>query len=124
MTEKRHYERVNFVEKAQVQCSGNEYPCMVIDISLKGCLLEFAQENFEQLCPDQSYKIILQLEGSDICLRFTADKTHSHQHTMGFHFSSMDAESMTHLRRLLELNTGDPEEIDRELHYMMKQYMH
>lgn len=124
MSEKRHYERVNFVEKAQVHCSGNSYPCMVIDISLKGCLLEFAQENFEKLCPDQRYEIVLQLEGSDIKLSFEAEKTHSHLRTMGFQFKSMNAESMTHLRRLLELNTGDPEEIDRELHYMMKQYIH
>ncbi|OQY21547.1 MAG: hypothetical protein B6I37_08560 [Desulfobacteraceae bacterium 4572_35.2] len=124
MTEKRHYERVRFVEQAQVHCGDNIYSCMVTDISLKGCLLEFEQENLEQLCSDQSCEITLQLKGSDIVLRFEANTTHTHLHTVGFQFKSMPPESMTHLRRLLELNTGNPEEIDRELNYMMKQFMH
>ncbi len=123
MAEKRHYERVNFVEQAQVHCGDTSYSCMVVDISLKGSLLEFPQQSVPQLCTDQHCEISLHLAGSDIVLRFEALATHTHLHTIGFQFKSMDPESMTHLRRLLELNTGDPEEIDRELNYMMKQFI-
>lgn len=123
MTEKRHYERVSFVEQAQVHCGDNSYPCMVIDLSLKGTLVEFTQQSVPKLCQDQQCEISLQLEGSDITLRFEATATHTHLHTIGFKFERMDSDSMTHLRRLLELNTGNPEEIDREINYMMKQFI-
>jgi hypothetical protein len=39
---------------------------------------------------------------------------------VGFHFTEIDADSMAHLRRLLELNTGDAGEIERELERMVE----
>lgn len=120
MTEKRHYERVNFVEQAHVQIGESTLPCNLTDISLKGSLLQFSAGNIPEISPDQDCVISLQLEGSDIVLQFHASATHSQHNTIGFCFTSMDSDSMTHLRRLLELNTGDTEEIDRELSYMIK----
>lgn len=121
MAEKRHYERVRFVERAHVNCGDTIYPCMIVDLSLKGSLLELDQQSIPPLDTDQLCEISLHLAGNTIVLRFEAVATHSHLNTIGFQFKSMDTESMTHLRRLLELNTGDPEEIDREIHYMMEQ---
>ncbi|MEA3465009.1 MAG: PilZ domain-containing protein [Thermodesulfobacteriota bacterium] len=120
MTEKRHFERVKFVEQASVQVGKSTLPCKLIDISLKGSLLQFTEGDIPELNTDQDCLISLQLEGSDIVLEFHASATHCQQNTIGFHFTSMDSDSMLHLRRLLELNTGDTEEIDRELSYMLK----
>ena len=120
MTEKRHFERVKFVEQASVQVGESTLPCKLIDISLKGSLLQFTDGNVPELDPDQDCLISLQLEGSEIVLEFHASATHSQQNTIGFYFTSMDSDSMMHLRRLLELNIGDTKEIDRELSYMIK----
>lgn len=117
MSEKRHYARVDFIEQATLNCDGTITNVTLLDISLKGALLQCVAPF--KIEPDIDCIISLQLEGSDITLEFTAHATHVHQKTIGFQFTSMDSDSMTHLRRLLELNTGNPDEIDRELSYMI-----
>jgi len=119
MSDKRNYARVQFVEKAQVKYAGSTVECCVLDISLKGVLLQFSTESLPDISEKQEVVILMELAGSDICLEFHAHASHFDDHTIGFCFTTMDSESITHLRRLLELNTGDPEEIDRELSYMV-----
>ncbi len=119
MPDKRNYARVQFVENAQVNCAGAVIDCRVLDIALKGVLLQFPPESVPQLTSDQEVTIIIALEGRDLFLEFQAYATHFNDSTIGFRFTSMDSDSITHLRRLLELNSGDPEEIYRELSYMI-----
>ncbi|MCD6526929.1 MAG: PilZ domain-containing protein [Desulfuromonas sp.] len=118
MSEKRHYARVDFIEQATLCCNGTTYNVTLVDISLKGALLQCSAPITVE--PDIDCTISLQLEGSDIILQFIAHAAHLHQDTIGFQFTSMDSGSMSHLRRLLELNTGNPDEIDRELSYMVR----
>ncbi len=119
MNEKRHYARVNFVEQAHLHYAG--HPCEVTlhDISLKGALLEAAQPVDGKLVGAPCH-LSLCLADSSIVLEFDAQVAHAQGTTMGVTFTSMDSDSITHLRRLLELNTGNPDEIDRELSYMVQ----
>jgi hypothetical protein len=119
MNNKRNYARVPFIKQAQVQCGDTKSAGCLIDISLKGALLQFPPDAIPSLTCDNQCEIIIVLAGSDIQLRFQAKATHFNDHTIGFNFTSMDGDSIIHLRRLLELNTGNPEEIDRELSYMI-----
>ncbi len=120
MPNKRHYERISFVENAQILLNNTIYNCSIIDISLKGTLLQFAPDTMPTIEANQQATITLALAGSTITLQFQAIATHFNTNTVGFCFTSMDSDSITHLRRMLELNTGDSAEIDRELHYMIK----
>jgi hypothetical protein len=43
---------------------------------------------------------------------------HRELNYVGFRFELIDAESMAHLRRLLELNTGQADEIGHELSFL------
>jgi hypothetical protein len=90
-----------------------------MDISLKGVLLQFSSDSLPQLASDQEVTIIMALEGRDIFLEFQAKASHFNDNTIGFCFTTMDSDSITHLRRLLELNSGNPAEIDRELTFMV-----
>lgn len=121
MTEKRHFERVNFIERVDIQWGENTRHCQLLDISLHGALLQLP-EAAQPIDPSSpAYNLSLHLAGSPIVLHFQAKAVHFHANTIGFEFTTMDCDSMAHLRRLLELNTGNPEEIDRELLHMIKQ---
>nr|WP_320050953.1 PilZ domain-containing protein [uncultured Desulfuromonas sp.] len=119
MNEKRHYARVNFVEHAHLNCAGQQRDVTLHDISLKGALLELP-EPLENSLIGLSCHLSLRLADSTIVLDFDAQIAHLNGTTMGMTFTAMDSDCMTHLRRLLELNTGNPDEIDRELSYMVQ----
>jgi hypothetical protein len=40
---------------------------------------------------------------------------HDDHNQLGFHCSHIDVDSISHLRRLIELNLGDEAELEREL---------
>ncbi len=44
---------------------------------------------------------------------------HFHEETIGFRFEAVDTDTMTHLVRLLELNTGDAETVESELLFLV-----
>lgn len=119
MNEKRHYARVNFVEQAHLQYADQSREVTLHDISLKGALIELAQPVANDLTGSACH-LSLRLADSSIVLYFDAQVAHAEGTAMGMTFTGMDSDSITHLRRLLELNTGNPEEIDRELSYMVQ----
>lgn len=110
--EKRHYQRIFYDAEAILLDDDDEMPCKVVDISLKGCLLEF-----EKPWPGnhgKSYTLILKL--SDIVLISMVLKfSHGFGSQIGFKCEHIDIDSITYLRRLLELNLGDSELLSREL---------
>ncbi|MBN2644706.1 MAG: PilZ domain-containing protein [Desulfuromonadaceae bacterium] len=120
MPEKRHYQRVPFVEHVLLQQEELTCQATVLDISLKGILVELSDADLTKLQPGNPWQITLQLASSDIRLHFCALVTHRERNTIGLTFTTMDDDSMSHLRRLLELNTGDADEIERELEYMIR----
>jgi hypothetical protein len=83
-----------------------------LDISLKGLLVEHPQKIIirpEDLC---TIKLIL---GEDIAIDMQAKVTHTDDSHLGLQWVDIDLDSLTRLRRLLELNSSDPEEVNREL---------
>lgn len=57
----------------------------------------------------------IRLEDSEVTILMQMEVSHFKDNTMGLHCVSIDLDSMTHLRRLMELNLGDPNLIEREL---------
>ena len=115
-TGNRRFERTEFNVKGFVYCEDKDRPVSVINISLKGVLVEADGE----ICSEQEkvYPLRISLPNSDISIRTEARLIHKDGNNYGFRFDSIEADSMIHLRRLLELNISSEAEIERELSFL------
>ncbi|PCJ42473.1 MAG: hypothetical protein COA99_08110 [Moraxellaceae bacterium] len=113
MTEKRHFTRIQFDATAVLETKSGHWNTTVIDISLKGALIQqpkdFVLEADEQ--------VVLKLTLSDNSTHIVVDGkiTHVESGHIGMVCEHMDVESASHLRRIVELNTGSTELLEREL---------
>lgn len=110
--EKRRFCRVSFLASGSISLETKEWKCCILDISLKGVLLESPQD-FE-VKKDTLYRIRLILN-EDTMISMQAKLMHSEAHHLGFQWIYIDLDSLTNLRRLLELNLHNDQEINREL---------
>ena len=110
--ERRHYQRIPFIAEVIMSNGDHEWSCALLDISLKGMLVVSPGD----ITPDdqKEYDIELVL-GADAAIRMTAKISHVNLDQWGMQWTNIDLEGLTHLRRLLELNLADPEEMHREL---------
>jgi PilZ domain len=113
MSEKRLFQRIRFAVTTEVDINGVRYETRLVDISLKGALLEFPHE--ETVDKGLPCHLIIHLDMSDVTLSFTGVVAHSHDNLTGIKFITIDIDSMIHLRSLLELNSGDPDLVKSEL---------
>lgn len=110
--EKRHYKRVEFDAEVLIKQGEESWMCHLIDISLKGLLVVFPEGIVADI--DDLYGIELRL-GGEASISMHVQVKHVEGVHIGLAWSDIDLDSLTHLRRLLELNLSDPEEINREL---------
>ena len=110
--EKRHYYRVSFIHQAKISRGGKDWDCRLLDISLKGVLIEPPDSfNIEK---EDLYSINLTLS-EDAQIDMKAKLIHTEENHLGFKWVDIDLDSLTTLRRLLEFNLNDADEINREL---------
>ncbi|MCK9395560.1 MAG: PilZ domain-containing protein [Methylobacter sp.] len=111
-TDNRHFHRIHFAGEATLSCEDNTWSCEIIDLSLKGCLLRFEfpwEEN-----PEKLYTLTLQLsEQAQIKMELTA--AHVVDNKVGFKCEHIDIDSISELRRLVELNLGSSALLERDL---------
>lgn len=110
--EKRHYQRILYNAEAVLSDGDNRTVCKVIDISLKGCLLDF-----EKPWPGNhlnTYTLRLTLS-DEVSISMMLKFSHGFGSQIGFKCEHIDIDSITNLRRLVELNLGDSEMLGREL---------
>ena len=87
-----------------------------MDISLKGVLLQLPSASDT---PPAGMPCLVKLPlgqaGSEIVIAMAGELAHVHADQAGVLCRSIDIESITHLRRLIEVNLGDPAASEREL---------
>ncbi|HKK14625.1 MAG TPA: PilZ domain-containing protein [Gammaproteobacteria bacterium] len=108
----RRFNRVPFEAEVTLSHGGQHWATELIDISLKGALIRRPAEwsGFR----GNGYCLNLKLaKGTQITL--DVDVAHVDDDRVGLSCRELGVESMTHLRRLLELNLGDPEALERDL---------
>lgn len=114
MTEEhRHFSRIHFQTRTRLSAGSLEWDCELIDISLKGALIECPPGWSGQI--GDPYTLEIQLGDDAETIRMQASLAHMEDGHAGFHCVHIDIDSITHLRRLLELNLGDAELLNREL---------
>ncbi len=108
----RHFHRIHFAGEATLSCGGKTWDCEIIDLSLKGCLLHFGfpwEENLEKL-----YSLTLQLS-EEIQIKMDLTAMHVVGDKVGFKCEHIDIDSISELRRLVELNLGSSALLERDL---------
>lgn len=116
MKENRNFSRVKFQAHTKIEIEGHPYGGELLDISMKGALITLANKLPLDLSGDALIKIFL--PSSSVSMNFSARLVHLEGDHYGFKFTSYDASSMTHLRRLLEFNLDDQEQVIKELFFL------
>ncbi|NTV94472.1 MAG: PilZ domain-containing protein [Thiobacillus sp.] len=115
--EKRHFHRVGHDARATLTFAGRAVSCTVEDLSLNGCLVELSEPR--EIDAGQVYHLSIHLTYS---MHITMDVVLAHQtggHA-GFRCVSIDADSASQLRRLIELNLGDSSLLERDMRELIR----
>ena len=117
--ERRHYSRITFHTAAQLITTEDSIDVVVVDLSLKGALVRLPTGtllNNETPC---TLRVRLDDDGDQI--RMETQVTHVQGCYAGLKCQSIDIDSVTHLRRLVELNLGDEKLLERELSALLSE---
>lgn len=112
-TERRQFTRVSFASGAELITTQGHLHCQVMDISLKGVLLQLPSHDAS--LAGLPCLVKLPLPGGDIVISMAGELAHVEGDHAGVLCRSIDLESITHLRRLIEVNLGDATASEREL---------
>ncbi|WKV96084.1 PilZ domain-containing protein [Pseudomonas sp. H22_DOA] len=110
--ERRRFKRIAF--DARTELSQGEYiwPVKLIDLSLKGLLIEKP----EPWLGDRERHFLVEIHLNDeIGIKMDVQLAHDDRGQLGFVCKHISLESIERLRRLIEFNLGDPQELEREL---------
>jgi hypothetical protein len=111
-SERRHFWRAAFHSSLQLVDAAGTHPAELVDISLKGALVKVPPTWAGRT--DDTCQIKLKL-ADDAVILMRAIVAHVEGRRVGLRCESIDIDSITHLRRLVELNAGDPALLEREL---------
>ncbi|WP_426135047.1 PilZ domain-containing protein [Pseudomonas sp. PWP3-1b2] len=111
-SDRRRFRRIAFDAKTELRQNGQEWPVQLVDLSLKGLLV---QRPSPWLGNDADpFDVDIHLD-ADTDVQMQVRLTHDDHGQLGFVCEHIDLDSISHLRRLIELNLGDQEELEREL---------
>jgi hypothetical protein len=110
--ERRTYSRIPFSAEIVMQCGHQEWSCNLVDISLKGMLVEPPSELDIDINNPCAVALFL---GDDAAIHARVKIAHTNNGHWGLEWLHIDVDSLRHLRRLLELNLKDPDLLNREL---------
>ncbi len=116
MSEKRHFHRVGHDAPATLALGSSTWPCLVEDLSLKGCMVKLATD--WPVDPSQTYQLSIHLSYA-IHINMAVRLAHQSGLRAGFHCVSIDSDSISQLKRLVELNLGDSALLERDMHVLL-----
>lgn len=117
--ERRKFSRILFDAHVELAQGEFHWRASLLDISLKGLLLQ--QTLPVEVVHHESILVkILLSDNTSIAMSVTV--AHQHHHQTGLVCTSIDIDSVSHLRRLIELNLGDAQAAERELSDLISDY--
>ncbi|MFC6298214.1 PilZ domain-containing protein [Pseudomonas sp. CCM 7893] len=111
-SDRRRFRRIAFDARTELGQSGHVWTVQLVDLSLKGLLVRKPQPWLGDAAEPFDVDIHLD-ESTDVKLQVRL--THDDHGQLGFVCEHIDLDSISHLRRLIELNLGDQAELEREL---------
>lgn len=123
MTRKEHrkFSRILFdvpvvitsTDKGAGKSPDKKWNSTVIDVSLKGALI-LRPDDWNGKIND-AYQLELKLDGKNVEIKMDVTVAHVEDGRIGLICNHIDIDSITHLRRVVELNLADEELLYREL---------
>lgn len=116
--DRRRFTRIAFDAHTDLTVGGRKVAVELLDIAFKGVLVKVA-EPILGLAVGDCLEAQVTLVENEIALRLPVTLVREDYPYLGFECGALDLETMTHLRRLVELNLGDPALLDRELEHLL-----
>lgn len=114
---KRLFTRIPFDADVTLNTLPGKHACKLVDISLKGALVErIAPWSIQTGSP---CSLQIKLAGGATSIHMTGEVVHMEEGRLGLRCTEIDLESITNLRRLVELNLGDEAALHREMSAML-----
>lgn len=110
--ERRHFTRIHFQHQASLTAAVGCRKVDVQDISLKGVLVSAPAGWAIKVGSPCSLELPLD---DSVAVKMEGTLVHIENGTFGIRCDRIDLDSISHLRRLIELNLGDEEMLQREL---------
>lgn len=111
--DKRRFSRIPFDTDIHLVSADGSWQCKLLDISLKGMLLTMPAS--KQTKMGDHYLAEMLMGSDDAVIRMEVSVVHIEDRHVGVRCEHIDLDSISHLRRLVELNLGDSDLLDREL---------
>lgn len=109
---RRRFKRIAFDARTELRQGEYIWPVKLIDLSLKGLLIERP----EPWLGDREKDFFVDIHLSDdVDIEMDVRLTHEENGQLGFVCRHIGLESIERLRRLVEFNLGNPQELEREL---------
>ncbi len=115
--ERRRFQRIDFDAPAELHQGLKRWPAKLLDLSLKGLLIERPADWDADLTQD--FDAIIHL-GEDARVQMQVELRHEEANRLGFICLYIDLDSLSHLHRLVELNVADSTEMMRELRELIE----
>ena len=112
LADRRRFKRIAFDARTELSQGEFIWPVKLIDLSLKGLLIEKPKPWLGNR--EQDFFVDIHLS-DEINITMDVRLTHDDRGQLGFVCHHIDLESIQRLRRLIELNLGDPQALEREL---------
>lgn len=114
----RHFSRIPFHAGIQLHLASTVQTAQLLDIALKGALVETLQP--VAAVRGEACRLMLPLNESGEKIVMEGAVVHQEGRRIGIECRHIDVDSLTNLRRLVELNLGDAALLDRELSHLFK----
>lgn len=111
-SDRRRFRRIAFDARTTIAQDGWNWPVQLVDLSLKGLLVQRPDD--WQGNRAEAFDVDIRLD-PQAHIKMQVKLAHDEHGQLGFVCEHIDLESISHLRRLIELNLGDQEELEREL---------
>jgi hypothetical protein len=116
-TERRRFKRIAFDARTELYQGERHWSVALLDLSLKGLLIARPADWSADTSAPLTADIYL---GDEAQVRMQVSLAHEDAAQLGFECTHIELDSISHLRRIIELNLGDPDELDRELGELLR----
>jgi hypothetical protein len=111
-TDRRRFKRIEFDARTELRQDKYIWQVKLIDLSLKGLLVKKP----EPWLGNREHHFCVDIHLTpEVAIKMDVLLTHDDHGQLGFVCKHISLESIVRLRRLIEFNLGDPEELEREL---------
>lgn len=113
---KRRFSRIVFDAPVLMNRDNQSWETSLIDISLKGVLIQKPEQWQDDA--DGDFDLEINLDNSDIQINMQAHVAHEENDHVGFRCDHIDLDSISRLKQLVLINIGDESILERELSYL------